>query len=76
MVWNIFSPSNEPLYDPGANWCPDCGEIRVVCTCNERDQCPLCHSRNTERIGTILPDPVIWFCECGACGEVFERGQS
>lgn len=36
------------------------------------DECPACHSRNTERIDTISDDPVIWIVQCGACGETFE----
>lgn len=30
---DIFTPSNEPLNDPGGNWCPDCGLPRGVCEC-------------------------------------------
>ncbi len=31
---NIFADN---LLDPGANFCPDCGEPRVMCTCDEAD---------------------------------------
>jgi hypothetical protein len=26
---------NDYDFDPGANWCPDCGEPRGVCRCDE-----------------------------------------
>ncbi len=28
------------LLDPGANWCPVCGEMRGVCQCDESDFMP------------------------------------
>lgn len=28
------------LIDPGANWCPVCGEMRGVCQCDESDFMP------------------------------------
>jgi hypothetical protein len=64
--------------DGFGNWCPDCGEPRGVCRCDDEvrfsdgDPCRKCGSRNTERIDTISDDPIIWACQCGECGEVFE----
>jgi hypothetical protein len=36
------------------------------------DMCPHCSSVNTERIDVVNDDPVVWVCECGGCGEMFE----
>lgn len=30
----------DELLDPGANWCPVCGEMRGVCRCDESDFMP------------------------------------
>ncbi len=32
---------NIPLLDPYANWCPDCGEPRGVCCCEDVNTKPM-----------------------------------
>lgn len=36
------------------------------------DACPHCGSDHTYRMEIIVDDPVIWACECAACGRSFE----
>ncbi len=64
------------LIDPGANWCPVCGEPRGVCQCDESDFMPEaaddwdepddpCHDWMT-----IWDDGVGQTCQvCVICGE-------
>ena len=70
-----YDERNDPTFDPGANWCPDCGLPRGVCTCNDQttDKCPQCGSENTESVIDVSEvsgqSVVILLCQCHDCGE-------
>lgn len=49
-------------YDPEDDW-PEPAD---------GDECPHCHSRNTQAVYIISDEPDIWAVQCGSCGETFE----
>lgn len=51
------------LPDPGANWCPNCGEPRNVCQCTEEDMNRWAHD-------VLYPDE----CLCHDLEEVWDDG--
>jgi hypothetical protein len=70
-----YPDDDDNAQDPNdGHWCPQCGELRELCQCNQPDgdTCSHCGSRNTERVDTISSEPVIWVCQCGSCGKTFE----